>query len=119
MTFAAAVRNESNVTALSPLSDLFPSSTAGCRSHFLLLMSAFLVLWALALLTEAVIACVSMRGTIFDDEPRRAAQYLLYVKLGEETLLRVLLPFMAIDKKKKKKKQEVGGGITLMAVAQQ
>lgn len=44
----------------------------------------FTVLWSLALLTEVAIAAVAFRGSIFDDGPRRSAEYLLYAKLGEE-----------------------------------
>ena len=48
---------------------------------------AFLVLWAVALLTELAIIVISMRGTIFQDEPRAAAEYLLYLKLGEFSVI--------------------------------
>ena len=53
-----------------------------CRAGFSQSVVSFLLLWSVALLTELAIAAVAMRGTIFHDEPREAAEYLLYLKLG-------------------------------------
>ena len=44
----------------------------------------FVVLWTVAVFTEVTIAAVSLRGTIYDDRERAAAEYLLYARLGEE-----------------------------------
>ena len=43
----------------------------------------FVVLWTVAVFTEVTIAAVSLRGTIYDDRERAAAEYLLYARLGE------------------------------------
>lgn len=63
-----------------------------CGSGFQQLSASFLSLWSLALLTEAAVAAVALRGTIFHDGPRRAAEYLLYVKLGETFFMRFFCP---------------------------
>ena len=44
----------------------------------------FVVLWTVAVFTEVTIAAVSLRGTIYNDRERAAAEYLLYARLGEE-----------------------------------
>ena len=44
----------------------------------------FIVLWTVAVFTEVTIATVSLRGTIYNDGERAAAEYLLYVRLGEK-----------------------------------
>ena len=43
----------------------------------------FIVLWTVAVFTEVTIAAVSLRGTIYNDGERAAAEYLLYARLGE------------------------------------
>lgn len=58
-----------------------------CHAEFVKYVLFFIVLWAVALLTEVFIAAVALRGTIFNDQERRAAEYLLYVKLGESVEL--------------------------------
>ncbi len=60
------------------------NSDKSCRGGFLRLSASFLAVWSLALLTEAAVAAVALRGTIFHDGPRRFAEYLLYAKLGKE-----------------------------------
>ena len=45
----------------------------------------FIVLWTVAVFTEVTIAAVSLRGTIYNDGERAAAEYLLYVRLGEKS----------------------------------
>ena len=52
-------------------------------SQFVTYVLLFIVLWTVALLTEVTIAAVSLRGTIYNDGERSAAEYLLYVRLGE------------------------------------
>ena len=46
----------------------------------------FIVLWTVAVFTEVTIAAVSLRGTIYNDGERAAAEYLLYARLGEKKL---------------------------------
>jgi len=56
-----------------------------CRPGFLALGWGFVGLWSAALATEVAVAAVAIRGTVFDDSPRVAAEYLLYFKLGESS----------------------------------
>ena len=54
-----------------------------CQTQFVRFVLLFIILWSVALLTEVTIAAVALRGTIFNDEERKAAEYLLYLKLSE------------------------------------
>lgn len=42
----------------------------------------YVVILSVCLILEAVIAFVSMRGSILDTGPRASMQYLLYIRLG-------------------------------------
>ena len=60
----------------------------------------FVVLWTVAVFTEVTIAAVSLRGTIYNDRERAAAEYLLYARLGEEARLArslILLPLQLLS----------------------
>ncbi len=57
------------------------NSTNDEEAFFIQHASAFIVLWSLAFISEVTIAFVSLRGTIFNDKKRAAAEYLLYLKL--------------------------------------
>ncbi len=43
----------------------------------------YIVIMALCMLIEGVIAVVSMRGSILETDPRNSMQYLLYIRLGQ------------------------------------
>ena len=73
----------SRIVALSASLGTIPSGSERCLSDYFKYLLVFLVLWSMALLTEVSLAAVAFRGSIFDDQPRKAAEYLLYIKLGE------------------------------------
>ncbi|XP_059079091.1 diacylglycerol lipase-alpha-like isoform X2 [Tigriopus californicus] len=56
-------------------------ASSWCHMAFVRYVVCFLLLWGVALLVELAIALVSLRGTIFEDQPRRSIEFLLYLKL--------------------------------------
>ena len=53
--------------------------TKNLKGHII----GYIIILGLCVLLEMAVAYVSMRGTILSPEPRKAMEYILYIRLGE------------------------------------
>lgn len=63
----------------------------GCGAELRRNTLGFLVTLCLTLLLEVAVAVVSMRGSIFNHQPRSAMTYLLYARFGM-SIITALIP---------------------------